>query len=252
MGKFSWIGGGLGFILGGGPIGAILGAALGYVVDEMKTGAKTQNYQSYRGSAQQTYQRSATRGDFNISFLVLIAAVMKADGKVLRSELDYVKDNFVRMFGADAAKEAVRMLGDLIKQNIPVRDVCMQITRNIDHPSRLQLLHLLFGVSAADGNVDPKELELLQKIAGYFNISDSDFNSIKSMFVSDIYWPYKVLEIERSSSNEEVKKAYRKMALKFHPDKVSHLSEEVVVQAKEKFQKVSEAYEAIKKERGMN
>jgi len=251
MGKFSWIGGGLGFMLGGGPIGAIIGAALGYAVDEMKTGAKSQGYQSYRG-ASQPYQSHSTRGDFNISFLVLIAAVMKADGKVLRSELDYVKENFVRMFGADAARDAIRMLGDLIKQNIPVRDVCMQITRNIDHPSRLQLLHLLFGVSSADGHVDPSELELLQKIAGYFNISDSDFNSIKSMFVTDVYWPYKVLEIERSASNEEVKKAYRKMALKFHPDKVSHLSEEVVTQANEKFQKVNEAYETIKKERGMN
>ena len=252
MGKFSWIGGGLGFILGGGPIGAIIGAALGYAVDEMKAGTKNQGSQSYRGSSQQSYQGHATRGDFNISFLVLIAAVMKADGKVLRSELDYVKENFVRMFGADAAHDAVRMLGDLLKQNIPVRDVCMQITRNIDHPSRLQLMHLLFGVSAADGHVDPRELELLQKIAGYFNISDSDFNSIKSMFVTDVYWPYKVLEIERSVSNEEVKKAYRKMALKFHPDKVSHLSEEMVTQAKEKFQKVNEAYETIKKERGMN
>ncbi|MFC0876548.1 TerB family tellurite resistance protein [Saccharicrinis sp. FJH2] len=252
MGRFSWIGGGLGFILGGGPIGAVIGAALGYVVDEMKTGAKAQGYQSYRGSRQQTYQPNATRGDFNISFLVLIAAVMKADGKVLRSELDYVKDNFVRMFGPEAAREAVRMLGDLIKQNIPVRDVCLQITHNIDHPSRLQLLHLLFGVSAADGHVDPKELELLQRIAGYFNITDSDFNSIKSMFVTDVYWPYKVLEIERDATNDEVKKAYRKMAVKFHPDKVNHLSEEVVLQAKEKFQKVNEAYEKIKKERGMN
>jgi DnaJ like chaperone protein len=252
MGKFSWIGGGLGFLLGGGPIGAIMGAALGYVFDEMNTGEKTRKYQSYRGTSQQTQQRHATRGDFNISFLVLIAAVMKADGKVLKSELDYVKDNFVRMFGADAAREAVRMLGNLIKQNIPVRDVCLQITQNIDHPSRLQLLHLLFGVSASDGHVDPSELELLQKIAGYFNISDSDFSSIKSMFVTDVYWPYKVLEVDRNASNEDIKKAYRKMAIKFHPDKVSHLSDEMVLQAKEKFQKVNEAYDSIKKERGMN
>lgn len=251
MGRFSWIGGGLGFILGG-PLGIIVGAALGSVVDNLSAEKGTRNYQGYAGSQQQGYRRQATRGDFNMSFLVLIAAVMKADGKVLRSELDYVKTNFVRMFGQNAARDAVRMLGDLLKQNIPVRDVCLQITRNIDHPSRLQLLHLLFGVSAADGHVDPKELDLIKQIAGYFNISDSDFNSIKSMFISDVYWPYKVLEIEKNASDDEVKKAYRKMAVKFHPDKVNHLGDEMVAQAKDKFQKVNEAYEAIKKERRLN
>lgn len=251
MGKFSWIGGGLGFLLGG-PLGIIVGAALGSVVDGMRIETNYKGTQNYKGRQQQGKYRQATRGDFNISFLVLIAAVMKADNKVMRSELDYVKNNFVRMFGQQAAQDAVRMLGDLLKQNIPIRDVSLQITRNIDHPSRLQLVHLLFGVSAADGHVDPTELNVIKQIAGYFNISDSDFESIKSMFVSDIYWPYKILEIEQTSTNDEVKKAYRKMAVKFHPDKVNHLGEEIVAQAKEKFQKVNEAYEAIKKERSMN
>lgn len=251
MGKFSWIGGGLGFILGGGPLGAIVGAALGYVVDETRE-AKRNGVSSSGQTRTNTQQRKATRGDFNISFLVLIAAVMKADGKVLRSELDYVKSNFVRMLGEPAAREAVRMLGDLLKQNIPIRDVCMQIKQNIDHASRLQMLHLLFGISAADGQVHESELEVLSKIASYFNISQNDFDSIKAMFVADVYGAYKILEIEKSVSNEEVKKAYRKMAIKYHPDKVNHLGDEFAVQAKEKFQKVNEAYEAIKKERNFN
>ena len=249
MGKFSWIGGGLGFLLGGGPIGAIIGAVIGSAIDQKQ---KLRNGYT-QSSSQGGYRRQgATRGDFNMSFLVLVAAVMKADGKVLKSELNYVKENFVRMFGEEPAREAVRMLGDLIKQTIPLRDVCLQITRNVDHYSRLQLLHLLFGVAAADGYVHDTELQTIKRIATYFNISDSDFEAIKSMFVSDKQWTYKVLGIDKTASDEEVKKAYRKKAVKYHPDKVSHLGDEMVAQAKEKFQKVNDAYNLIKKERGLN
>ena len=72
------------------------------------------------------------------------------------------------------------------------------------------------------------------------------------MFVKNTESAYKILEISPEASNEEVKKAYKRMAIKYHPDKVSHLGEDVQRQAKEKFQQLNAAYEEIKKERGMN
>jgi DnaJ like chaperone protein len=48
-----------------------------------------------------------------------------------------------------------------------------------------------------------------------------------------------------------VKKAYRRMAMKYHPDKVSHLGEEFQEVAKDKFQKVHSAFNNIKKSRNM-
>jgi DnaJ like chaperone protein len=79
----------------------------------------------------------------------------------------------------------------------------------------------------------------------------ADFNSLKAMFYADVDSDYKILEIHNSASDEELKKAYKKMAVKFHPDKVSHLGEEYQQDAKEKFQKVQQAYESIKKQRGI-
>ncbi len=235
-----WLGGGLGWMMGG-PIGALLGFMVGSVVDSttIRTDETTQP------------DTRTSPGAFGMSLLVLIAAVMKADGKVVKSELDYVRSFFVRQFGERAAGEALIMLRDLLKQNIPVRDVCMQIRKNMDHSSRLQLLHLLFNISLADDLVHPSELDAIEKMSEYLGISSSDYMSIRNMFVPDTDSYYRILEIDPSATDEEVKKAYRKMAMKFHPDRVGHLGEEIKKDAGEKFRKVNEAYEKIKKERNM-
>ena len=236
-----WIGGGLGFVMGG-PLGAVLGFLVGSMVDNT-----TIQTSPYTGTPQSTAQ-----GDFGMSLLVLVAAMMKADNKVVKSELDYVKQFFVRQFGQSAASEALVMLKDILKQDIPVRDVCMQISRNMDYSSRLQLLHLLFNISKADGTVNTLETEAMEKMSGYLGIASSDFVSIRNMFVPETDSSYKILEIEHAATDDEVRKAYRRMAMKYHPDKVSHLGEEFRKTADEKFKNVNEAYKKIKKERNMN
>lgn len=242
MAKFAkWIGGGLGFVLGGGPIGALVGFLIGSVVDS----AEVHTYSSSR-----TYSGN-TPGAFGVSLIVLIAAVMKADGKVLKSELDYVKRFFISQFGPESAQEALVMLRDLLKKEIPLNDVCLQIKNGMDYSSRLQLLHILFNVSAADGRFDKAETDVIQQIATLLGVSPVDFESIKNMFIPATDAAYRILEVERSATDEEVKKAYRKMAVKYHPDKVSHLGEDYRKNAEEKIKAVNEAYDKIKKERNL-
>jgi len=171
--------------------------------------------------------------------------------KVLKSELDFVKQFFVRQFGRDSASEATMMLKDLLKQEIPLMDVCRQIARNMDYSSRLQLLQLLFNVSLADGTVHQSEQEIINRISVNIGISSADFTSIRNMFIPETDSSYKILEIEPSATDDKVKKAYRRMAMKYHPDKVSHLGEDFRKTADEKFRKVNEAYERIRKERNM-
>jgi DnaJ like chaperone protein len=241
MGRYGkWLGGGLGFIMGG-PIGGLLGFLAGSMID-----GTTVDSGAYTTTAGRT-----TPGAFGASLVVLIAAVMKADGKVVKSELDYVRQFFVRQFGRDSAAEASIMLRDLLKKDIPLREVCQQIERGMDYSSRLQLLHLLFNVSLADGNVHPSELDVIERISQYLGISSADFMSLRNMFVPETDSSYKILEIDKSATDDEVKKAYRKMAMKYHPDKVSHLGDNYRKSADEKFKKVNEAYVKIKKERNM-
>ena len=241
MGRLGkWIGGGLGWVMGG-PIGALLGFLVGSMMD-----SATVSIPEYT-----TTTRRTTPGGFGVTLTVLIAAVMKADGKVVKSELEYVKQFFTQQFGRDTAREATIMLRDLLKQDIPLPDVCRQIAQNMDYSSRLQLMHLLFNVSLADGAVNQSEQTIIERIAGYLGISSADFLSIKNMFIPETDSAYKILEIAPSASNEDVKKAYRRMAMRYHPDKVSHLGEDFRKTADEKFKKVNEAYEKIKKERNI-
>jgi len=231
-----WIGGGLGWAFGG-PIGAILGFALGSMFEGM-------------GSGQFAY-RGTPRGDFAMSLLVLSAAVMKADQKVMKSELDYVKGFFYRNFGEVEGQRLVQMLQEILKQDIDIQEVSAQVGQFMDDSSRLQLLHFLFGIAAADGHYHPEEVSVIEQISGYMGISHADYQSIHAMFVKDPHWAYDVLEITKNATNAEVKKAYRDMAKRHHPDKVAHLGNDIRKAATEKFKKVSTAYDEIKKQRGI-
>ncbi len=247
MSKFTkWITGGLAWAMFG-PIGGIIG----FVVAAMLEGNGTKKYDQQEAQFNQTTreERRTKTGDYVMSLLVLVAAMMKADGKVLKSELDYVKTFFIRSWGRQATKEALIALRDLLNQNIPVADVCKQIQRNTDYYTRLNMVHFLFGVAKSDGKVDSNELKLLEYITNNLGISTADFKSIKSMFINDVNAAYDILGISPEASIEEIKKAYRKMATQYHPDKVSYLGEEFQEEAKSKFQKLNDAYETIKKER---
>ena len=231
--------GGLGWVLGG-PIGAIIGYSLGSMKGQSNYSNNYFDSKSYP---------STQPGDFMVSLLVLFGAVMKADRKMLKSELDFVKTFLAKEFNSKQVQDFMALFRDILKQDYPMSDVCKQIARSMDHPSRLELIHILFGLSLSDGNIHPNEEKLIHTISNYLNINKNDFSSIRAMFIKDIESDYKILEIPKSSTDEQVKKAYRKMAIKYHPDKVSHLGEEVKNLAEEKFKMVNQAYSNIKNSR---
>ena len=233
-----WIGGGLGWAFGG-PIGALIGFALGSLFDS-----------DDRPAGQ---RRQTAAGDFKMSLLVLIACVVKADGVTRSSELEIVRRILVANFGRTEAEDAMSILDRLLRQDINETEVARQIDRNMNYSSKLELLHILFEIAYADGEVNPDELDILQRIAGIFGISSIDFNAIRAPYTrqNDSAWAYKALGIEPSATDDEIKKAYRKMAMKYHPDKLAGLGEDVKKAGAEKFRAVKEAYDFLKNERGI-
>ena len=240
-----WFGATLGFSFGG-PIGGILGFVVGSFID----GFSSEDVKNAKRFSQSS--SSTQSGDFEMSLLILSAVVIKADGKVDKRELDYVRNHFIQMYGATRANHAFKLFSGIIKNDkISTRQVCMQIRQHMTHATRLQLIHFLFGIANSDGHVNQAEVNMIHKIAGYLYINDHDYESIKAMFYDGVDNAYKVLEIEKSVTDTEVKKAYRKMVKKHHPDKLQHLGEEHLKGAEEKFRQIQKAYESIQQERGM-
>ena len=229
-----WVGIGAGWFFAG-PIGAIIGYYIG------------KSFFNGKNDQQKAYE---------LSLLILSSLVIKSDGKILKSELDYVKQFFVKTFGARKANKYFEVFNKLNKQSLSdqLRPVCQQLNSCVNHPSRLQIIHFLFGVSASDNEIHPSEVALINKIAGYLNINQYDFESIQSMFMiqgtsnSLENW-FKILEIDKNASDLEIKKAHRKMVIKYHPDKLQGVSKDIIKLAEEKFLIVQDAYENIMKSR---
>jgi DnaJ like chaperone protein len=249
MSYTKWIFGGLGFVLGG-PIGALVGVVIGSVFDYNIKKYDNEKEQTQR--AKHGYKR-ATQGDIQVSIIVLIACVIKADGRVLKSEINYIKPFLLRNFGEEGAKQALLLLKELLNKDIDSTAIAQQIGQNTNYSTRLELLRVLIEVANADGNIDPIELQVIERIAIAMSIQNADFQSILALYQrqKDINWAYTALEISPSSSNDEVKKAYRRMAMKYHPDKVANAGEDIRQQATEKFRGINEAYEHIKQQRGL-
>ena len=242
MSKATWILGGLGFVLGG-PIGALIGVALGALYDGfVGTGLVEAD------AANEPPHESTTAGDVNISFLVLVACVMKADGRVLKSEVNFIKPYLVKLYGEQGAKQALQLLKNLLEKDIDYVSVCSQIKQHVNYSTRLEIVHLLLDLANADGDFSAAEQTLIQRIATLLGITTRDYNALEALYkkTKDPNWAYTALEIEPTASDEEVKKAYRRMAMKYHPDKVANASEQVRQKATEKFRAINEAYEHIK------
>ncbi len=258
-----WLGTSLGWAFGG-PIGAIIGFVLGSAVDtardpnqkkipynQKRQQQRAKHSSSRKQTRSQRQQENTKPGDFEISLLILAAVIIKADSKIDKKELEYVRKYFIKIYGSKRAENSFKLFNGIMKKKVPTTTVCAQIREHMDHASRLQLIHFLFGISKADGEVHEIEVEEIRKIAGYLYISDADFTSIKAMFYDTTKSAYQILEITKTATDDVVKKAYRKMVKKHHPDKLQHLGEEHVKVAQEKFRKIQEAYEIIQKQRGL-
>ena len=243
-----WILGGLGFAVGG-RMGALMCVLIASVFE---TGKTALDFSEQTGTSSRRQQR-ATQGDIRVSIIVLIACVIKADGRVLKSEVNYIKPFLIRTFGEEGAKQALQLLKELLVQQIDPVAVAQQIGHHTNYSTRLELINLLLQVANADGELDTQELTVIQQIVAAMAVQQADFQSLLALYQrhKDTNWAYTALEIQPSASDEEVKKAYRRMAMKYHPDKVANAGEEIRQQATEKFRGINEAYEHIKKQRGL-
>ena len=268
-----WIGGFLGFIAGG-PLGGLAGLALGALfdvgIDQVNEPDHTGQSRYSSGSSANFYQRNATttqqqrqqgeRNSFLFSLLVLSAYIIRADGKVMHSEMETLRSFLRRNFGEVAVEQGDSIIRNIFDQQKQmgamafegiIRDSCFQIAAHMNSAQRLQLLSFLAELAKADGRIDPSEVNALRNLAQWLGFDARILDSMFNLDKHDTQSAYKVLGISPNATNDEVKAAYRKMALQHHPDRVATLGEDIRLAAEKKFKEINEAKERIYKERGM-
>ena len=234
----------LGFLVGG-PVGGLIGFVLVVVIESF--------YQedSRRYQQEVKLRTEASQKELEINLLVLSAILAKVNGTPSKKTIDHIRTQFVQLFGKDRANATFQEFNTIIKQHqVSAEETCYNIARNSNPRLRLQLMQYLFGVAKSEGKVSDTALQELRKIAGYLRINYENFELIKSLYADTKLNAYDVLEIPQNCSNREIKKAYRNMVKKYHPDKIGSVSIEQMKKAEEKFREVQKAYEQLQYERG--
>lgn len=245
-----------------GPLGALAGYALGSLFD---TDDSSADDKYSREQTRDTWDagNAGQRNSFLFSMLVMASYIIKADGRIMHSEMEFVR-KFLRInFGEAAVDEGQQILLNLFEQRKQmdrqnpmafkntIRDCGRQIAANLTYEERLQLLDFLVNVAKSDGHICNQEIEALKEVALYMGLSVQEVESMLNLGGNSLDEAYKVLEISPTATNDEVRAAYRRLALKHHPDKVAMLGEDIKKAAEEKFQSINSAKERIYKERGM-
>lgn len=269
-----WIGGFLGFI-NAGPLGALAGIALGALFDmgldrvnQPGTNSENINNEYDNNDFSPTGNRQNTgnyyegqRNSFLFSLLVLASYVIRADGRVMHSEMETLRHFLRNNFGRLAVEQGEQIILNLFDQQKRIglhqfrkiiHKSCIQISKNMDYSQRLQLLNFLTMLAKADGEVVVVEIEALRNIAIWMGLNATEVDTMLNLKKDDINSAYKVLAVSPSATDEEIKKAYRKMALEHHPDRVAALGEDIRLAAEKKFQEINEAKERIYRSRGLS
>ena len=264
MSKSRWIGGFLG-LLSGGPLGALAGFVLGALFDVVNEDGQTVNKSSqfYSSNKASARQQEVNRNGFLFSLLTLASYIIKADGRIMHSEMEAMRQFLRTNFGEVSVSQGEQIMTRLFERQKQmdeqqpgayrqtIYDCCVQLRNNLSESQLLQLLSLLAMLAKADGNVASEEINALREITLHLGLSEAELNSMLNLGSTTLKDAYAVLEISESATDDEVRAAYKRMVVKHHPDRVASLGDDIRAAAEKKMREINEAKELIYKARGL-
>ena len=246
-------------------LGSFFGGNFSNLIDRDRTGVGGDNdtqhsRRPYNRDEHSNEQANTSRTEFLRSLLLLSAHIIQADGKIMHSEMNYVRQMLRQSFGQQAEQQGDEILKRLFERRREVGEAqwrqmldqaCHELARAMTEEQRLQLLTFLCQIAKADGRVDPTEVTELYHIALMIDLPESHIDQLLNLGGKTLDEAYRLLGITPDATDAEVRHAYRRMALQHHPDKVATLGEDVRRAAEQKFKEIGEAKEMIFKARGL-
>ena len=249
----AWWGSVLGGVLGLmalGPIGGILGAVLGSKLTKASAAS------GMIGGFSSSQERKQT--SFFVATFTVMGHIAKADGHVSQQEIDYVKSVMAHMhLQPDQRETAIKLFNEGKKPDFPIEDVIRQFYDECKRSKNVLRTFLAIQIQAAqaDGRVSAEENATLHMIAEHLRFNQHEFAGMfehervsgrdRRLSLED---DYKILEIESDVSDDEVRRAYRRMMSRYHPDKLvsKGLPDEMIDFATERTKEIRAAYERIR------
>ncbi len=209
-----------------------------------------------------TYESSQTESHNRFVWLLvqILINIAKIDGNVSKEEITTIQRFFQYNLRYDQTK--MYWVKELIKEALSstesMETLLLEFRNTFKYEPRLILLELIYQVLYTKTQVPDAELQVARNIADYLQITDYDKRTIEAKYkygqqqqatggrrVADHH--YAILGLEPGADAETIKKAYRKLSMKYHPDKVSHLGSEFRAVAEEKMKEINAAYDFFKK-----
>lgn len=196
-------------------------------------------------------EQQAAELSFSRALAILAAAVAQADGAVGEKEAYRVRRYFTERLGYQAAEEWVKIFDYQALQTVDLKGFCAGIKRELSYAVRLHLYAILGEIAGSDSKISDSEREVLEEIAEGLGLEAGDKTTIGGVSFTPEAGAYAVLGVKKSDRDTDIKSAYHRLVLQYHPDKVAHLGEKYVKIAEERFKRIQDAYDEIKQERGV-
>jgi len=244
------IGAGIGMMLGG-PFGALIGAGIGSSMTREERGGYDRSY-----GEQPLYGEHEQR---QVAFLVatfsMLGKIAKADGLVSEDEIAFIKGFIKNELELDdnARRIAIEIFNRAKSDPTPVEQYAAQLSGIFpnDDAMRETIYRVLFSTAMADGHLHPAEKEILQRIPRILRLRANIYQELSSELGGDLEGYYALLGCKPDASDAEIKSAYRKKCMEYHPDKLASkgLPEGFTKFANDQMQQFSDAYDRIMKQR---
>ncbi|CAG37666.1 TerB family tellurite resistance protein [Desulfotalea psychrophila] len=209
------------------------------------------------------YEQSQTESHNRFVWLLthILVHIAKIDGVLTKEEVLTIQRFFQDSLRYNQTQ--MRWVKELIKEasssNNSLESLLQEFKTSFAYEPRLILLELVYQVMYSNSHVPDNELQIARNIAKYLDISDYDQRTMEAKYRYQSQHPTgggggnqeaqfrTVLGVDAGAEFETIRKAYRKLSMQYHPDKVAHLGEEFKKVAEEKMKEINAAYDYFKK-----